>query len=295
MAGTLPSGFRQKRPSFAVGFTLSFPHGRPICLDPPFGAVLDHSRAGDEGDPRYAPPSARPRAARCRAAHRRRTDRPRATRVRRTARDRARRRPGRGRPGHTQGRGQCRPGPAPGAEPAAEGNPRARRTRARARTTRRSRRSAGLHQQAQPVPEPGAERRPDPRRLDRRRGRQTGCSSAQNETSIAVNPYNPRNIVAGANDYRVFNTREDRNDATGWAYASLDGGRTWKNTLLPGLTFADRRHRRADRDGLGRRSGARVRTGQHRLLRQHRLQPGRAGRGGTAGQRDRLACPTTAA
>jgi hypothetical protein len=69
-------------------------------------------------------------------------------------------------------------------------------------------------------------------------GAQTGCSSAQNETSIAVNPYNPRNIVAGANDYRVFVPREDRNDATGWAYASLDGGKTWKNTLLPGLTVA---------------------------------------------------------
>ncbi|HEV7654904.1 MAG TPA: sialidase family protein [Mycobacteriales bacterium] len=69
-------------------------------------------------------------------------------------------------------------------------------------------------------------------------GSQTGCSSAQNETSIAVNPYNPRNIVAGSNDYRVFVPREDRNDSTGWAYASLDGGKTWKNTLLPGLTIA---------------------------------------------------------
>jgi hypothetical protein len=69
-------------------------------------------------------------------------------------------------------------------------------------------------------------------------GSQAGCSSAQNETSIAVNPFNPRNIVAGANDYRVFVEREQRNDATGWAYTSFDGGRTWKNQVLPGLTIA---------------------------------------------------------
>ena len=69
-------------------------------------------------------------------------------------------------------------------------------------------------------------------------GSQSGCSSAQNETSIAVNPFNPRNIVAGANDYRVFVDREQRNDSTGWAYTSFDGGKTWKNQVLPGLTIA---------------------------------------------------------
>jgi hypothetical protein len=69
-------------------------------------------------------------------------------------------------------------------------------------------------------------------------GSQTGCSSAQNETTIAVNPYNARNIVAGTNDYRVFVEREGRNDGTGWAYTSFDGGRTWTNVQLPGLTIA---------------------------------------------------------
>jgi hypothetical protein len=68
-------------------------------------------------------------------------------------------------------------------------------------------------------------------------GSQTGCSSAQNETTIAVNPYNPRNVVAGSNDYRFFNTREQRNDATGVALTSFDGGRTWANVVLPKLDF----------------------------------------------------------
>ncbi|HTJ66961.1 MAG TPA: sialidase family protein [Actinospica sp.] len=68
-------------------------------------------------------------------------------------------------------------------------------------------------------------------------GSQTGCYAAQNETTVAVNPQNPRNLVAGSNDYRVFNSREDRNDSSGWAYTSFDGGRTWKNIVLPGLTF----------------------------------------------------------
>lgn len=68
-------------------------------------------------------------------------------------------------------------------------------------------------------------------------GSQTGCYAAQNETTVAVNPENPRNLVAGSNDYRVFNSREDRNDSSGWAYTSFDGGKTWKNIELPGLTY----------------------------------------------------------
>jgi len=68
-------------------------------------------------------------------------------------------------------------------------------------------------------------------------GSQTGCQAAQNETTVAQNPDNPRNLVAGSNDYRVFNTREQRNDGSGFAYTSFDGGKTWKNVQLPHLTF----------------------------------------------------------
>ena len=68
-------------------------------------------------------------------------------------------------------------------------------------------------------------------------GSQLGCSAAQNETTIAVNPHNARNVVGGSNDYRVFNTREGRNDSSGFAYATFDGGLTWTNTVLPHLTF----------------------------------------------------------
>jgi hypothetical protein len=68
-------------------------------------------------------------------------------------------------------------------------------------------------------------------------GSQTGCQSAQNETTIAVNPYNPLNLVAGANDYRGFNARENRNDGTGVAYTTMDGGKTWTNVVLPHLTY----------------------------------------------------------
>jgi hypothetical protein len=68
-------------------------------------------------------------------------------------------------------------------------------------------------------------------------GTQTGCQTAQNETTVAVNPANPRNLVAGSNDYRGFNTRENRNDGSGYAYTTFDGGRTWANVLLPHLTF----------------------------------------------------------
>jgi len=68
-------------------------------------------------------------------------------------------------------------------------------------------------------------------------GTQLGCDTAQNETTIAVNPANPRNLVAGTNDYRVFNTREGRNDGAGYAYTTFDGGRSWLNVQLPHLTY----------------------------------------------------------
>ena len=47
-------------------------------------------------------------------------------------------------------------------------------------------------------------------------GTQLGCETAQNETTITVNPSNPRNLVAETNDYRVFNSREGRNDGSGY-------------------------------------------------------------------------------
>lgn len=43
--------------------------------------------------------------------------------------------------------------------------------------------------------------------------------------------------MAGANDYRIFNTREQRNDGSGWAYTTFDGGHTWHNIQLPHLTY----------------------------------------------------------
>jgi len=68
-------------------------------------------------------------------------------------------------------------------------------------------------------------------------GSQTGCYSAQNETTVAVNPQNPNNLVSGSNDYRNYNSREERNDSSGWVYTSFDGGRSWKNIELPKLTY----------------------------------------------------------
>jgi len=63
-----------------------------------------------------------------------------------------------------------------------------------------------------------------------------GCTTPQNETTIAVNPTNPRNLIAGANDYRVCCDFTGLNDATAWAYSSFDGGQTWGNVQVPGLT-----------------------------------------------------------
>jgi hypothetical protein len=63
-----------------------------------------------------------------------------------------------------------------------------------------------------------------------------GCTTPQNETTIAVNPTNPNNVIAGANDYRVCCDFTGLNDATGGAYFSFDGGHTWGNVQMPGLT-----------------------------------------------------------
>ncbi len=65
-----------------------------------------------------------------------------------------------------------------------------------------------------------------------------GCRTPQNENSIAVNPANPLNLVAGANDYRdccIVSAGTLRNDGSGWVYVSTDGGATWANKKLPGL------------------------------------------------------------
>lgn len=53
-----------------------------------------------------------------------------------------------------------------------------------------------------------------------------GRGQAQNETTVAVDPNNPRHIVTGFNDYR-------RGDGTcGTAY-SLDGGKTFNESTMP--------------------------------------------------------------
>jgi hypothetical protein len=63
-----------------------------------------------------------------------------------------------------------------------------------------------------------------------------GCTTPQNETTIAVNPTNPNNVISGTNDYRVCCDFTGLNDATGWAYFSFNGGQTWGNLQVPGLT-----------------------------------------------------------
>ena len=69
----------------------------------------------------------------------------------------------------------------------------------------------------------------------------------QNEPSSAVSTRNPLHILAGANDYRTVDVpfpsgslydilRPQRMNADAWVglFKSLDGGQTWKSTLLPG-------------------------------------------------------------
>lgn len=53
-----------------------------------------------------------------------------------------------------------------------------------------------------------------------------GRAQAQNETAIAVDPSNPRNIIATSNDYR-------RGDGTCGVEYSTDGGRIWDDVTMP--------------------------------------------------------------
>jgi hypothetical protein len=73
----------------------------------------------------------------------------------------------------------------------------------------------------------------------------TYCLGPANETDVAVNPQNPRNIVSVAKDYSlgedVGNTcTTPTHRTTKWevwtgVYTSFDGGVTWSNDLLPGF------------------------------------------------------------
>jgi len=67
----------------------------------------------------------------------------------------------------------------------------------------------------------------------------------QNEPSIAVSTRNPLHLLAGANDYRTidipfqdelpgFEYASAAKDAWLGVFKSIDGGQTWKSTLLPG-------------------------------------------------------------
>ncbi len=61
----------------------------------------------------------------------------------------------------------------------------------------------------------------------------------QNEPSIAVSSRNEQHLLAGANDYRTVDLpgsplTKPSGDAWLGVFKSLDGGQTWKSTLLPG-------------------------------------------------------------
>lgn len=62
-----------------------------------------------------------------------------------------------------------------------------------------------------------------------------GKHAPHNEFTVAVNPGNPLNLVAGANDYRLYEASENRYDGSGGFYRSTDGGIKWTTGYLPGL------------------------------------------------------------
>lgn len=70
---------------------------------------------------------------------------------------------------------------------------------------------------------------------------------AQNESSIAINPLNPLNVIGSAVDYR--------GSSSTLAYYTLDGGATWENvtlgTALPGWASSNDPSVAFDREGRG--------------------------------------------
>jgi hypothetical protein len=59
-----------------------------------------------------------------------------------------------------------------------------------------------------------------------------GKQTAQNETTVAANG---GVLIAGANDYRLYEASENRYDGSGGFYRSTNGGATWTAGFLPGL------------------------------------------------------------
>ncbi|MGE5072689.1 MAG: sialidase family protein, partial [Anaerolineae bacterium] len=57
----------------------------------------------------------------------------------------------------------------------------------------------------------------------------TKCYAPQNETNFVINPANPNNVLASANE-------GVRNDGA-IVFSSMDGGRTWTNSVLHGWTY----------------------------------------------------------
>jgi Neuraminidase (sialidase) len=63
-----------------------------------------------------------------------------------------------------------------------------------------------------------------------------GDQTPQNETTISMDPTDSDNLIGGANDYRYFVASEQRYDGSAPAYVSHDGGATWTNEFMPGLS-----------------------------------------------------------
>ena len=60
---------------------------------------------------------------------------------------------------------------------------------------------------------------------DRRLNQDYSCFP-QDETSISINPATPRNLIAGANDYRL-------GTGSSGFYASTDNGASWYDGIIP--------------------------------------------------------------